>query len=504
MRFGFFRDRSKKPIPIVYQYWDSDPPPDIVSWMKSWRSVEPLFKLEQFDDSTARKFIADRIGADAEAVYLECRAPAMKSDFFRYCALYATGGIYVDAGTSCRGNLADLYARGDRGVLLRRTRGPGIKLINGFMIAKRTADPLMEFAIKSAIVNIRNRKSQSVWDVTGPGILRRAYASELRSELFSGFEILDMHSAPVKRVFAFLRREHKSGPLDWRRMRETRETIYCGNSVTEDTHGGNKPSVGTARVAESIKYSRQKNSVPVRKIAFLHIPKSGGVSIEQVLKKQFRQEEIAPYYFPHEYSKIDASVDPCSYGLIIGHFDYDLARRLDRTFIKAVMFREPLQLVVSLYNHAASRPAHRLHAAISSGELPFEKFCRSVGGASNILSKYLLGRSTYFEFVANAVNEKVIERSILAARRHLAEFDCIGVLDEIDHFGRTLSTATGIDMSEIPKLNSSEPKRVTINELTPAERRSLETANRLDMAIYDVVKESYDAGDWRFDKDVLS
>lgn len=502
MRFGLFKNRTRRPVPIVYQYWDNNPPPDIASWMRTWEGVEPGFKLEQFDDGTARKFIAERIGTEAESAYLECRAPAMKSDFFRYCALYATGGIYVDAGTSYRGGLADLYAKGNRGLLLRRTKGPGVQLINGFMIAKRPEDSLMGFAIKSAIANIRNRKSQSVWDVTGPGILRRAYISELQSELFSGFEILDMHSALVRSVFVLLRREHKIGPLDWRQMRQAGETIFVDKTLVRDACDDPAPAVAPA-LGENVRYSRRRALGAAGKLAFLHIPKSGGVSVEQVLKKHFPREKIAPYYFPHEYAKIESSVDPCSFGLIIGHFDYDLVKRLDRTFVRAVLFRDPLQLVVSLYNHAASRPAHRLHTAISAGDLPFEKFCRTVSGASNILSKYLLGRSTYFEYVADGVNEKVIEKGVAAARRHLANFDCIGMLDEMDQFGRMLSFTAGIDMSEIPRLNSSRSKRVAIDELTPAERRSLVAANRLDLSIYEAVRKSYEAGDWRSDKQVL-
>jgi hypothetical protein len=493
---GFFKFRARRQVAVIYQYWDSDPPPDIESWMNSWLSAQPEFKLEHFDDSRARKFIADQIGSDAESAYLACRAPAMKADFFRYCALFASGGVYVDAGTVYRGGLADLYAKGDRGVLLRRTAGPAVKLINGFMIAKHRGDPLMKFAIDSAITNIRERKSQSVWDVTGPGILRRAHASEARPELFSGFEILDMHSAPVRRVFAFQRRENKIGPKDWRRMRDAGETIYAERLPRLDAGSGDEPVRDMKRAVKSNTVIPANNPDSKKKLAFLHIPKSGGVSIEQVLKKHFSHDTVAPYYFPHEYAKLDKAAVAVQYRLIIGHFDYDLIKQLDRTFTKAVLFREPLQLVVSLYNHAASRPAHRLHAAISSGELPFAKFCR-VGGANNILSKYLLGRSVYFELTANGLNEEVIEKAVATARAHLGEFDCIGMLNEIDRFGRMLSSAVGIDALEIPKLNSPQTKRVGIHELTPTERHCLETANRLDLAIYDAVVKGYETGDWR-------
>jgi hypothetical protein len=378
-----------------------------------------------------------------------------------------------------------------------------VKLINGFMIVKRPADPLMKFAIDSAVANIRDRKSLSVWDVTGPGIFRRAYASELRPGLFEGFEILDMHSAPVSRVFVFHRRDNKVGPKDWRRMRDANETIYLERLVQPEAGDDQVAAPPVKRTAVNDEKRGQQDPDLVRKIAFLHIPKSGGVSIEQVLKRHFPDKEIAPYYFPSEYAKVGEAADFASHKLIIGHFDYDLLARLDRTFIRAVLFREPLQLVVSLYNHAASRPAHRLHTAITSGELSFEKFSSGVGGSINILSKYLLGRTTYFALTANGVNEKMIARGAETATTHLAEFDCIGMLDDVQRFGQALSSVTGIDASNVPQLNGSQPKHINIGELTPTELASLERANRLDLAVYEAVRKCYEAGDWRSGNDSL-
>jgi mannosyltransferase OCH1-like enzyme len=215
-----------EPAPTVFQYWDRSPPPDVASWMRTWRNVEPDFRLEQFDDESAAWFIQSQMGAEAEAAYRMCKAPAMKSDFFRYCALFARGGIYADADTVYKGHLASLYSLGSRGVLLRRTRGPGVRLTNMFIIVRKAGDALLDVAVRSAMENIHARKSQSVWQVTGPAILREAYKSERRAELFSGFEILGTHSRPVLQVIAYQKGEYKKGERDWRRMQEASISIY--------------------------------------------------------------------------------------------------------------------------------------------------------------------------------------------------------------------------------------------------------------------------------------
>ena len=221
---------SKSDAPVVFQYWDQSPPPEIANWMQSWCKVEPDFKLEQFDSDTAASFIQLHIGARAEAAYRMCRAPAMKSDFFRYCALFARGGIYADADTAYKGDLASLYELGSSGLLLRRTKGVRVRLTNSFMIVRHAGNPLLEYAIDSAMKNIHAKRSQSVWEVTGPGVLRQAYNSERRADFFSGFAILQMHSTPVKRVIAFQKGEYKKGERDWRRMKEAGVSIYQENS----------------------------------------------------------------------------------------------------------------------------------------------------------------------------------------------------------------------------------------------------------------------------------
>ena len=72
--------------------------------------------------------------------------------------------------------------------------------------------------------------------------------------------------------------------------------------------------------------------------------------MEQVLKTYFPREDIAPYYFPRDYAEVKSAEQLRPYKLFIGHFDYDLLERLDSDFLKVVLIREPLQLVVSLYN----------------------------------------------------------------------------------------------------------------------------------------------------------
>jgi hypothetical protein len=227
----------------------------------------------------------------------------------------------------------------------------------------------------------------------------------------------------------------------------------------------------------------------MRSVAFLHIPKCGGISIEAILKSAFHADEVSPLYFTREFES-QTSEMLGAYRLIIGHFDFDTLKLLPEQFLKAIVFREPLALLVSLYNHAASRPAHRLHTQIKSGDLPFDKFCTSAPGSRNIISKSLLGRKVYAQLTKSDMPRK-IEIGVDMALENLARFDCVGMLDQLDAFRTDLIRQLDCALPKLPRLNSS-PRAVSIERLTEMETESFLNHNQMDIAVYRAVREFYE------------
>jgi hypothetical protein len=90
----------------VVQFWDTvDIPEDI---MGNILENSKLFGCEHhflFNDELAKEFIDSSIGSRAVDAYNYCHHPAMKSDYFRLCFLYAHGGIYIDADNVMRRSL---------------------------------------------------------------------------------------------------------------------------------------------------------------------------------------------------------------------------------------------------------------------------------------------------------------------------------------------------------------------------------------------------------------
>lgn len=103
---------------IVYQeiprniYYTTKHELDINDYMvTSFETKNKRWKLNYYSDSNINNFIKDHnsmfmneLGTDVYAHYMTLKAGVERSDLWRYCIVYALGGVYTDADTYC--NLA--------------------------------------------------------------------------------------------------------------------------------------------------------------------------------------------------------------------------------------------------------------------------------------------------------------------------------------------------------------------------------------------------------------
>lgn len=181
-------------VPIV-QYWhDAEPPQQIVELTGSFDRHNPGMRHVVFDEATAAELIGENFSSRELAAFRACTLPTSQSDYVRYCAGLAMGGVCVDADVRCLASLDSLLARSPRGTVFGRrdapspeiarlagwpyTVGPYRTLINGAFAFSRPGDPLLELAVEVATANIERRVGDGplgVWQTTGPGIFTCAY-----------------------------------------------------------------------------------------------------------------------------------------------------------------------------------------------------------------------------------------------------------------------------------------------------------------------------------------
>lgn len=211
----------------LFQFWDkAEPPKEVVSVMKTWRNHKGL-RVHLFDEKKAVRFIRNRMDKKYLRAFKLCAIPAMKADFFRYCALLNHGGIYVDADISLRKDkwpeLKKLLSASEDGVIMRRERA----IANDFIYIKKAGHPIIQKTLDQAVKNIQKRKSNNVWEVTGPGIMTGFYKKN--AELFDPFSIESFKL--LREIVEFQwKMNYKEGEGHWTNAQEKRSIFKTSKS----------------------------------------------------------------------------------------------------------------------------------------------------------------------------------------------------------------------------------------------------------------------------------
>ncbi len=172
----------------------------------------------------------------------------------------------------------------------------------------------------------------------------------------------------------------------------------------------------------------------MKKIFFMHRPKTGGMSFSQFLKDQFNEGRIFPKRNLSELDIIDLQSIK-HYSLIAGHFDSRVINYLPCDITKVVFFREPVSLTISAIKHAIRdinfRPANldiegkTLQQIIRDEKIAL-KFC-------NLQTGYL-SSLPYFENYPNLSKDDFATDEIIInfdqASKNLRLFDFVGIFEE--------------------------------------------------------------------------
>ncbi|WP_075223240.1 glycosyltransferase [Acuticoccus yangtzensis] len=195
----------------LFQFWNTAVPPEEVATLMAGWQADPGFTYRRFTTETADAYIAEHLGVRAVAAFRRCAVPAMQADFFRYCALFMEGGVYVDADCENGGGLPAYIAKAGRGLLMMRQ----VRVANDFLFVRAARDPLFAKVIEQAIENIEKRVSNNVWAVTGPGIMTAFHRAAATRSWFDGFEMRPVQE--VREIVHFRQKlEYKSSAEDWR------------------------------------------------------------------------------------------------------------------------------------------------------------------------------------------------------------------------------------------------------------------------------------------------
>jgi hypothetical protein len=225
--------------------------------------------------------------------------------------------------------------------------------------------------------------------------------------------------------------------------------------------------------------------LPDKKVVFLHIPKAGGQTFYQIVRKNIPEKNIFQVSYKNNIESIEAfkKRGPKEKTLwAMGHMGFGLHRFFDEDAIYVTFLRDPVKRVISYYNFALRRPDHYLYPAIvtpSGGKMSLEKFvltCPTTEIQNGQVR--LLSSSNGDDNSEKELNEDDLARAMAHMENHFA---MVGILELFDLSLLLMREKGLLGRIHYSKRNTAGKKHEAVSEKT---KTIILENNRLDKKLY--------------------
>ena len=138
----------------------------------------PSYVSNRHTDLSAVEYIEKACGLDARYAYECLLAPSFRADLFRFCALYADGGVYMDEDMVPLHNIDQIISPCSSATVGHDFPAGNHLAKQMKILAAEPGSPLMRCAINSIISHVQDRaRPPSPLGLTGPLMLQECYAN---------------------------------------------------------------------------------------------------------------------------------------------------------------------------------------------------------------------------------------------------------------------------------------------------------------------------------------
>ena len=208
--FSIFNKYTFNIVPkIIYQTWPTKNLTKNMAWVVNrLKSTHPDFKYHLFDDNDCRLFIKEHFGMETLWAFDRLIPGAYKADLWRYCAMYKTGGIYLDIKMCPVNGFRFDYLLKNDWYCNDIARGNGFAGIWQGILVSRPKNPIFKYLIDEVIKNVKNEYyGNDPLEITGPKMMR-ILLNNLRVKIDTPLQIKKYLN---KKASSISKREYKVG-----------------------------------------------------------------------------------------------------------------------------------------------------------------------------------------------------------------------------------------------------------------------------------------------------
>jgi len=225
---------------------------------------------------------------------------------------------------------------------------------------------------------------------------------------------------------------------------------------------------------------------------FLHIPKTAGTSLSDVLQKAYGADQCFSnqelYARPDELAAAFCELPESQrekYEVLAGHYRYGFHELLPGEHKYMTFVRNPVDLVLSWYYFIRSQKNNPLHKSVVGSNMSLSQFVTTVAEMNNLMVRWLTGAMVGGRPIPRgACTPDMLEQ----AKHNLKERFCfVGVTEEFDRSVILMKREFGWSHAPLYFSRNVSKTRAPRESLTNAERDLILENSQLDCQLYDYV-----------------
>ncbi|MEO9459483.1 MAG: sulfotransferase family 2 domain-containing protein [Sulfitobacter sp.] len=225
-----------------------------------------------------------------------------------------------------------------------------------------------------------------------------------------------------------------------------------------------------------------RNQTNDEALVFLHLPKTGGRSLVEVINANIPRAKIFPYV---EWNKIVDNISKQKdYYHFRGHLFYEIGNIINRPVKYITMMRNPIDRIVSQYRFICRTPDHKRYNKVK--DMSFREFISEKGNHRCYIRflTYVPRQTGSLPYSDEMIPQKNRRSAVELAKERLDGFEFVGITEKFSESLDVFSGRFGWPKPGILPRNNASPDYDRI-ELTSSDIRLIQEYSADDIEIYD-------------------